>query len=265
MSASLILIAFNQFKEEIRKLQFLDFLSRSEYFKTALSTSVGTNNKVLNVDECSPNVLATVVDFIYGIGIPEDFNFEDAKSLLAMADLYLMEDLKNAVGSLIASKHMNTDNILEVSQMAEKYSAQKLKELCCEFIFKNLKTLDKKMLMELHKDLPLIGEKAWLKLVNKGNAQNSTEVLTVNMKRDFRARMFFSYDDEYKGYMIANIKPNMIVIGSRGSFKGNIGRVISSDSNGVQVRWSNAQYASPHDFIDMQLLTPPLPTSFFND
>ena len=83
----LILIAFNQFKEEIRKLQFLDFLSRSEYFKTALSTSVGTNNKVLNVDECSPNVLATVVDFIYGIGIPGDFNLEDAKSLLAMADL----------------------------------------------------------------------------------------------------------------------------------------------------------------------------------
>ena len=47
-------------------------------------------------------MLATAVNFIYGIEIPEDFRNEDAKSLLAMADLYLMEDLKDAVVSLIA-------------------------------------------------------------------------------------------------------------------------------------------------------------------
>ena len=132
---------------------------RSVYFKTALNTSVG-NNKFVKVDESSPHVLATAVDFIYGIEIPEDFGSEDAKSLLAMADLYLMEDLKDAVGSLIATKQMNKDNILEVSQMAEKYSAQKLKELCYEFIFKNLKTLDKKLLMELNETLPMLAKKA---------------------------------------------------------------------------------------------------------
>ena len=134
-------------------------LFRSVYFKTALNTSVG-NNKFVKVDESSPHVLATAVDFIYGIEIPEDFGSEDAKSLLAMADLYLMEDLKNAVGCLIATKQMNKDNILEVSQMAEKYSAQKLKELCYEFIFKNLKTLDKKLLMELNETLPMLAKKA---------------------------------------------------------------------------------------------------------
>ena len=108
-----------------------DLLLRSEYFKTALNTSVGNNNKVLKVDECSSRILAAVVDFIYGIGIPEDMkgDFEDAKTLLAMADLYLMEDLKDAVGALIATKHITTINILEVSQMAEKYRAQKLKEM----------------------------------------------------------------------------------------------------------------------------------------
>ena len=64
--------------------------SRSEYFKTALKTSVGNNNKVLKVEECSPHVLATAVDFIYGIELPEDLHSEHANSLLAMADLYLM-------------------------------------------------------------------------------------------------------------------------------------------------------------------------------
>ena len=123
------------------------------------------------MEDCAPHVLATVVDFIYGIKIPADISSEDAKSLLAMADLYLMEDLKDAVGSLIATKL----DILEMSQMAEKCCAQKLKEVCYEFIFKNLNTLDKKMLVELNEVMPLLGEKAWLELINKGRSENSTD------------------------------------------------------------------------------------------
>ena len=84
-------------------------------------------------------------------------------SLLAMADLYLMEDLKDAVGPLIAWQ-TTKDNILEISQMAEKYSAPKLKEMCCNFILQNLNTLDKQTLIELNKALPLVGEKALLHL-----------------------------------------------------------------------------------------------------
>ena len=148
---------------------------RSEYFKTALTTSVGNNNnRSLKVEECSPPILATVVDFIYGIGIPEDINIEDGKSLLAMADLYLMEDLKDAVGSIIAHKQTNKDNILEISQMAEKHNAQKLKEFCCKFIFENIKNLDEKLLMELYQALPVLGEKAWMEVITtrKSNYKN---------------------------------------------------------------------------------------------
>ena len=79
------------------------------------------------MDECSPHVLATVVDFIYGIGIPEDCSKEDARSLLAMADLYLMDDLKDAVGFLIATKQITLNNIIEIAELAEKYNNKKLK------------------------------------------------------------------------------------------------------------------------------------------
>ena len=113
--------------------------------------------------------------------------------------LYLTEDLKNAVGSLIATKHTNKDNILEISQMAEKYSALKLKELCCEFIFQNLKTLDEKLLMELYKVLPLLGEKAWLELV-KGTREQS-EVMGINMTYPVKTRGDFESDDDYKIYI----------------------------------------------------------------
>merc|ERR1719348_454625 len=75
----------------------------SEFFKTALNTGVGDNSKTMEVKDFSFEVLSTAVDFMYGIEIPEDFNnSDDLKSLLHLADLYLMEDLKTAAGLLIA-------------------------------------------------------------------------------------------------------------------------------------------------------------------
>ena len=68
-----------------------------------------------------------------------------------MADLFLMEDLKDVAGSLIAGRKMEEGNILEFSQLAEKYRAQRLKELCCDFILENIKTLPKELLAKLYK------------------------------------------------------------------------------------------------------------------
>ena len=111
---------------------------RSEYFKTALNTEVGGGwKRVITVEECSHLVLSAIVDFMYGINIPEDINMEDMFSLLAMADLYLMEDLKVAVAPLL-SKQLTTKNILYTSRMAEKYNALRLKEVCCDFILEKL-------------------------------------------------------------------------------------------------------------------------------
>ena len=246
------------------------------------------------MNECSVPVLTAVVDFIYGIGIPEDFNFEDAKSLLAMADLYLMEDLKNAVGSLIATKHVSNTNILEISQMAEKYSAQKLKELCCEFIFKNHDTLEKEELVKLYEVLPLLGEKAWQELVDKERPQNSTDllnkVLGINHTEHFKRRGDFQSDDDYKGYIMSRMKPNMLVLCNKASYwggetpvyqpgrgyttqrlnvpMGTIGRVLSFDMNGAKVKWpdsSNGLKDYSGSFIDLDLLTPPINTFLFND
>ena len=61
---------------------------RSVYFKTALNTAVGDNQKGLHVQECSPHVLATVLDFMYGIDIPEDISNDNAERVLAIADLW---------------------------------------------------------------------------------------------------------------------------------------------------------------------------------
>ena len=115
---------------------------RSEYFKTALTTNVGDNSKSINVSEFSFEVLSIAVDFMYGIEIPESFNkSEDLKSLLHLADLYLMEDLKTAAGLLIACD-LNKDNVFDVSLLADKFRAEALRNKCVDYLFDNASSID---------------------------------------------------------------------------------------------------------------------------
>ena len=89
-------------------------LRRSDYFKTALNTNVGDGRNSVEVHECSHRVLSVIIDFMYGIALPEELGVHQLCSLLAMADLYLMEGLKNAVAPLL-SKMLELDNILGIS------------------------------------------------------------------------------------------------------------------------------------------------------
>ena len=73
---------------------------------------MGDGKNTVEVEECSHHVLSTIIDFMYGIALPEVNSFEDLCTLLAMADLYLMEGLKDAVAPFLA-KLLTMNNILE--------------------------------------------------------------------------------------------------------------------------------------------------------
>ena len=231
-------------------------------------------------------MLATVVDFIYGIRIPEDCNKEDARSLLAMADLYLMDDLKDAVASLIATKQTDKHNLLEIAELAEKYSNKKLKDSCYQFVFQNLEILDKKKLTKLCEALPMLGEKALLELQKtKGRPQNSVDVankvLGINLGDPFKKRGDFQSAADYRGYVMSRIEPNMLVLcnwDNRGEdfdsdsdlqhynvSQGAIGSVITVDFKGANVRWAGLFRMHRCDFLDLDLLTPPVSSSLFKD
>ena len=245
------------------------------------NTTVGNNNKDLKVDECSPHVLATVVDFIYGIGIPYDCSFEDARSLLAMADLYLMEDLKDAVGTLIATKLTSKHNILEVCELAERFNNKKLKKMCCDFIFQNLNNLDKKALTELLETLPMLGENALLELKLANHYPKTkiddvaSKVLGINQTNHFKKRGDFQSEDDYKGYVMARIEKNMVVVCNKRTradetagtmiSEGTLGRVTSVDMKGPTVKWIGFSRARRGAFVNLDLLTPPVASSLFKD
>jgi len=121
------------------KAHSLILQQRSDYFKTAEAFNTATQNKtkVFEVKECPHHVLEVVINFMYGINLRGPYSIEDAESLLTMADLYLMEDLKDAIASHVAP-HLDKDNILEIYHLAEKYNAPTLKEMCSDFIFNSI-------------------------------------------------------------------------------------------------------------------------------
>ena len=208
---------------------------RSEYFKTALDTAVGEKKKLIEVTECPHHVLVTIIDFLYGTEIPDDLSLDDLKSLLCMADLYLMEDLKEAASSSIGKK-LTAENILEMFQLGEKYTAEKLKDLCKDFLIADKKRVDL-----------------------------ASIVMGANLRETFKKRRDFKSDEEYRAYFAATVKPNMIVqyVKARA-----IGRVVSVESRGdsvvVVVKWQSGS-SKPYPLsepIQFEILTPPININF---
>ena len=199
-----------------------------------------------------------------------------------MANLYLLDDLKDLVGAFISKELVQKPpgaRILALSQLAEKYGAQKMQETCCDHILENFSQLDKEMLDALFLALPMLGRKAWEKLTEakpKDSVEIASKVLGINsLTNHFKKRVDFPSDQDYKGYVIAHLQVNMLVLCNKTSFwhsastrdeslitEGSIGRVIRLDFNGVVVNWSTGN-ALKRPFTFLDLLTPPINTNMF--
>ena len=244
-------------------------LFRCEYFRTFLTTEIGCKSKVMEVREFSFAVLSTAVDFIYGIDIPESFNdSEDLKSLLFLSDLYLMDNLKAAVSSLMANE-LSEENILENIQLAELYRASLLMDECAVFILENVDVVNMGELEFMGGAMifaslgKVILEKAeWEDPIRDLNNQSEIHPIVeydaswidkvFGEKADFKKREDFTWLKDYEKYVMSQIKPNMFVCCNRpSSWKypytifhkgfevdvGNIGFVVNTNFDKVLVKW----------------------------
>jgi len=236
---------------------------RSPYFKTA----IGIQNQ-LEVKECSPEVLSTFIKFIYGISLPEDLSVGDAKDLLTIADLYHMEDLKEALAPGLGAQ-LDKGSILEISRMAEKLNAPKLMEICVDFIVSNITDTG-----EIFAGMPQIADLCWKKQLKELESAN-VALGTRDLKTNFKKRKDFSNDLAYEDYLMRNLKSGMLVTNNKtltedeGVYKkevqkGSIGRILSSDEDGADVTWE--EYGITFTSIslpDLDIWSPPFNTTFF--
>lgn len=162
--------------------------------------------------------------------------------------------------------------------MAEKYTAKKLQECCCEFTFSNHASLEKKVLAELYKALPNLGEMAWQEFVSKGRpvvgaADILKYVLGIDLTKKFKRRRDFQSEDEYEKYVMANIKPNMLVLrNTKERYRlssisyytipiGTMGKVENIDftDKNANVKWFNCRHDSANvSFQQVDLFTSPI-------
>ena len=102
-------------------------------FWSGLNTAVGGQKSPIKVEECSFKVLSAIIGFMYGKSLAgENLDWEEATTLLPLADFFLMDDLEDAAIPFIENL-LSLDNVLETAELAVKYSKERLKEVCCHF------------------------------------------------------------------------------------------------------------------------------------
>ena len=85
---------------------------------------------------------------MYGIPIPN--NFKEGTGLLHLADLLLMETLKQEA-VLHLTVRLTTENYLETSLAAELHSVESLIYSCAEFVFEKVKDVNCEEMVKLPK------------------------------------------------------------------------------------------------------------------
>ena len=203
---------------------------------------------------------------MYGKSLEKkNFDWKEATTLFAMADLYCMDDLKDVTVPLIEPL-LSLGNILETAELAVKHNCEKLKEVSCDFALSRIPPDDQ------HDDL---SEKLLLVLPMLGaRALKSTRVASKNLNwfvTPFKRRKDFASANSYADYIRQHLKPNMLVMSNQETYwsdwldlngclvpDGCVGRVISCENQQPLVKWNIQgeirQLTGKFDYLDILTL-----------
>jgi len=201
--------------------------STSEYFERALSRDwLEKKEKKMDLKDCSVEALHVAVNFMYGINIPEDF--KEHAELLHLAELFMMDNLKEVVEERLAQA-LTKANYLEVSQIAELYSITSLITKCGHFLFEEIGDGDEiswEEIVKLPKVMTAFGKRA-------KRGKEDVVPLKVLKKRDD-----FESDELYGKYVKQNVEEGSVVrMRERvvGFFaQVNVGDIVTVDSKGEE-------------------------------
>ena len=108
--------------------------ARSPVFKAMFQhNTLESQTNVVKINDIEPKVLEEMLLYIHTDEYP---NIKDlAKELLAAADFYQLDELKNGCQSFLC-KTLNSENSIGILILSDKYSASKLKKDALKFIRK---------------------------------------------------------------------------------------------------------------------------------
>ena len=128
-------------------------MARSGYMEAKVNR--WSEVKELVIEDCDPATFNLIVDYMYGIALPESMlsssndeegirqDLEKLKKLLVMSDRLLMVDLKKEVEKMIIktweTKIIAVEQFVEVIKLAENFDFSKLLSVCAKDIISALK------------------------------------------------------------------------------------------------------------------------------
>ena len=128
-------------------------MARSGYMEAKVNR--WSEVKELVIEDCDPATFNLIVDYMYGIALPESMlsssndeegirqDLEKMKKLLEMSDRLLMVDLKEEVEKMIIktfeTKINDVEQCVEVIKLAENFDLSKLLRVCAKGISSALK------------------------------------------------------------------------------------------------------------------------------
>ena len=135
-------------------------MARSGYMEAKVNR--WSEVKELVIEDCDPATFNLIVDYMYGIALPESMlsssndeegmrqDLEKMEKLLEMSDRLLMVDLKKEVEKMIiktfktkiiVSQHIPVEQFIEVFKLAENFDLSKLLRVCAKATSSALKRL----------------------------------------------------------------------------------------------------------------------------
>lgn len=130
-------------------------MARSGYMEAKVNR--WSEVKELVIEDCDPATFNLIVDYMYGIALPESMlsssndeegirqDLEKMKKLLEMSDRLLMVDLKEEVEKMIIktweTKIIAVEQFVEVIKLAENFDLSKLLRVCAKATSSALKRL----------------------------------------------------------------------------------------------------------------------------
>ena len=162
---------------------------------------------------------------MYGVELPVPEDMADVESVLVMADLYLMEDLKDLVASLLAP-NLNKDNVMDMYLFADRLNANKLKKMCTSFTSTSITIATR--------CLGLDTEDIWKTTFMK-NVKIENDMI-VRCKTD--SLWWYCVDTKLFSTAYVTPKNNVMNTYEVSVMAGTIGRVVaSSNLNDIDVKW----------------------------
>jgi len=113
--------------------------ARSPVFKAMFQhNTLESQTNVVKINDIEPKVLEEMLLYIHTGEYP---NIKDlAKELLAAADFYQLDELKNGCQSFLCET-LNSENSIGILILSDKFSATKLKKEALKFISENMKSI----------------------------------------------------------------------------------------------------------------------------